>query len=75
MGWLESYTLPTRYAMLPVAGVASAVLTVTLLIACVPMWRDAAWWKRGRIGRTIVLAAAIVFIRWLGYWRLIGAPF
>jgi len=63
----------TRVALIQL-GVANliAVLTVTLPVFAVQAWRRGWWSRLGRMHYTLVTAAALYFVLFLGYWNQLG---
>jgi hypothetical protein len=72
MGWVDVYAIPPAYRALPVAGGVSAALTAALVAASVAAWRSAAWSRGARARHAATVGAAVAFVLWLGYWRLLG---
>jgi CubicO group peptidase (beta-lactamase class C family) len=50
----------------------AAVLTVVAFVFSVNAWRKRYWRASGRIGYTLVLAAAVALLAWLNYFNLLG---
>ncbi len=50
-----------------------AVLALALLFFTLLAWRQRAWSLLGRIHYTLVTLAALVFVEWMVYWKLLGS--
>lgn len=68
-----AFGLPPWIDYLMVLPWVIALLTLVLLCFSLVAWRQRAWSLLGRIHYTLVTLAALVFVGWMVYWKLLGS--
>ena len=61
--------LTVLWLSLPLVGLPISAATVFFAAAA---WRNGWWTRRERVGYSALATAAVAFIVFLGYWRLLG---
>jgi pimeloyl-ACP methyl ester carboxylesterase len=70
VAWQPTY--PSFLNWLPVAGLLSACLTLTLVALIFGHWRTLAKSRRKRIGWLVLASCALAFLPYLHYWNVLG---
>ena len=66
------FGIPAVYKLVLGLGVVAAVLSLGLLVYILPVWRLRYWGLPTRIHYTAVTVAAVAFVWFLNYWKLLG---
>jgi CubicO group peptidase (beta-lactamase class C family) len=63
---------PPWFVALLVIPILTAVLSLVLLVFAALAWKDGYWSLVGRLHYTVVTLAALVFVWFANYWKLLG---
>lgn len=73
--FLETYSVSPLVKVMLGLPLITTLLTIPLILLVVRLWRDQEGSRAGRVHHTLVALAAVTFVPFLHYWRLLGFHF